>query len=171
MSREERFDGIYRSHSAAVLAYARRRAPRDVAEEIAAETFLVCWRRLDAVPDDALPWLYGVARRTLANSRRTGAQATTTLGPEIADPTVAERDPTLALAFARVSQPDRELLALVAWEGLSLREAAVVLGCTAVACRVRFHRAKRRLAQHLEALDDMPSRSRFRSARTEGAAR
>ena len=35
-----------------------------------AETFLVAWRRLDDVPADALPWLYGVARRVLANQRR-----------------------------------------------------------------------------------------------------
>jgi DNA-directed RNA polymerase specialized sigma24 family protein len=67
---EERFEGLFRQNYAAVRAYALRRAPHDVAQDVAAETFLVAWRRLDDVPDDALPWLYGVARRVLANQRR-----------------------------------------------------------------------------------------------------
>jgi RNA polymerase sigma-70 factor (ECF subfamily) len=46
---------------------------------------------------------------------------------------------------------DREVLRLVAWEGLSLAEAAVVLGCSSLACRVRYHRAKTRLAARLDA--------------------
>src|SRR5947199_1058536 len=66
----ERFDEIYRSHVDAVYAYARRRSSQQVAEEVTAETFLVCWRKLDRLPAEPLPWLYGVARKTLANARR-----------------------------------------------------------------------------------------------------
>ena len=55
--------------------------------------------------------------------------------------------------FAALSERDREVLRLIAWEGLSLAEAAVVLGCSALACRVRYHRAKTRLARRLEAIE------------------
>jgi RNA polymerase sigma-70 factor (ECF subfamily) len=67
------------------------------------------------------------------------------------------RDPPLAAAFAQLSEGDREVLRLVAWEGLTLREAAVVLGCSAVACRVRFFRAKGRLAALLDAPSTFPA--------------
>jgi RNA polymerase sigma-70 factor (ECF subfamily) len=170
MSPEERFDEIYRLHAAAVLAYARRRAPRELAEEVVAETFLVCWRRLDRVPDDALPWLYAVARRTLANQRRAAARTEPAAHEPVAVPAPDVSDPTLALAFAGLPEHDRELLALVAWESLSLREAAVALGCSTGSCRVRLHRARRRLARRLEELEEAPSPRALRPPKTEGAA-
>lgn len=167
MERNERFEAIYRRHVDAVHAYARRRAPADIAEDVVAETFLVCWRRLDRVPEHELPWLYGVARKALANQRRASRRREAAERPLAAgDAAAAAPDLRLRDALARVPERDRELLALVAWEGLSLREAAVVLGCTPVACRVRFHRAKRRLARLLEEEPGLSSRPR-----TEGAAR
>jgi RNA polymerase sigma-70 factor (ECF subfamily) len=60
-------------------------------------------------------------------------------------------DGVLAAAFNALKERDREVLRLVAWEGLSLADAATVLGCSGVACRVRYHRAKTRLAARLEA--------------------
>jgi RNA polymerase sigma-70 factor, ECF subfamily len=170
MSPEDRFDEIYRRHAAAVLAYARRRAPRELAEEVVADTFLVCWRRLDRVPEDALPWLYAVARRTMANQRRAAARTGPAAPEPAALPAPDVGDPALARAFAGLPDRDRELLALVAWEGLSLREAAVAVGCSAGACRVRFHRARRRLARRLEELEEAPSPPALRPPHTEGAA-
>ena len=58
---------LFDQHYAAVLAYGLRRAPRAVAEDVASETFVIASRRIDEVPAAALPWLYGVARRVLAN--------------------------------------------------------------------------------------------------------
>ena len=151
---EERFQEIYRRHRAAVTAYARRRAPADTAEDVVAETFLVCWRKLERVPEDPLPWLYAVARKTLANERRAAARRATGAGVDLsAAAPPFHGDPALGTAFSRLSECDREVLRLVAWEGLSLLEAAIVLGCSPVACRVRFHRAKRRLATWLEELE------------------
>jgi RNA polymerase sigma-70 factor (ECF subfamily) len=152
----ERFDEIYRSHVDAVYAYARRRSSQQVAEEVTAETFLVCWRKLDRLPAEPLPWLYGVARKTLANARRADERQARARGAA-ADPALEEvgiaEDAALADAFASLGPADREVLALVAWEGLSLGEAAVTLGCSALACRVRFHRAKQRLAKRLAELE------------------
>jgi RNA polymerase sigma-70 factor, ECF subfamily len=134
-----RFEQIYEEHREAVRAFIRRRAPDSIVEDVVSETFLVCWRKLDRVPDEPLPWLYAVARKTLANQRRRLAreQRVGAVDPASA---VAEPEPVgdaiLAAAFAALSERDREVLRLIAWEGLSLSQAAVVLGCSALACRV-----------------------------------
>jgi RNA polymerase sigma-70 factor (ECF subfamily) len=145
----ERFERIYEQHRDAVRAYVRRRAPEAVVDDVVADTFVVCLRRIDDVPESPLPWLYAVARKTLANERRKRGRGLS-LPPEAAYEPEPPGDPVLAAAFAQLSDADREVLRLVAWEGLPLREAAVVLGCSAVACRVRFFRAKARLRALLE---------------------
>jgi RNA polymerase sigma-70 factor (ECF subfamily) len=146
----QRFEQIYAEHHGAVRAYVRRRAHEDAVDDIVSETFLVCLRKVDSVPDEALPWLYAVARKTLANHRRKAARRV-----PAGEISAGEPDPVgdgvLAQAFAELGERDREVLRLVAWEGLSLGEAAVVLGCSSVACRVRLHRAKSRLASRLSA--------------------
>jgi RNA polymerase sigma-70 factor, ECF subfamily len=147
---EQRFEQIYAEHCEAVRAYVRRRAPESVVDDVVSETFVVCLRKIDRVPPEPLPWLYAVARKTLANERRKRTRATPSqvlLGAE-PDPI---GDGVLAAAFNRLGEKDREVLRLVAWEGLSLTDAAAVLGCSGVACRVRYHRAKSRLASRLEA--------------------
>jgi RNA polymerase sigma factor (sigma-70 family) len=70
---EGEFARLYDEHGRDVMAYALRRAaePQDAAD-VVAETFLVAWRRLHDVPAglDARLWLFGVARRILANHQR-----------------------------------------------------------------------------------------------------
>jgi RNA polymerase sigma factor (sigma-70 family) len=156
--RRMRFEAIYRQHVGAVAAYTLRRAAPETAEEVVAETFLIAWRRLDGVPAQPLPWLYGVARRMLANQRRSAARRAALahrlqLEARVAAPeTVDER---LLDALRRLHADDRELLMLVAWEGLTPMEAAQALDCSPVACRIRLHRARKRLARAL----DSPTRS------------
>jgi RNA polymerase sigma-70 factor (ECF subfamily) len=144
----ERFEQIYEEHRDAVRAYVRRRAPESLVDDIVADVFVVCVRRLDDVPRNALPWLYGVARKTLANERRKGRDVP--LGVDVAYEPDPQGDSQLAAAFAALSDTDREILRLVAWEGLALREAARVLECSPVAARVRYHRAKSRLRALLD---------------------
>src|SRR5215213_9632067 len=68
---ERRFESCFRDNYAAVLAFAIRRLPdRAAAEDAAAETFAVAWRRRGLIPDEPLPWLYGIALRVAANQRR-----------------------------------------------------------------------------------------------------
>lgn len=144
-----------------VLAYAMRRTDRAEAEDVAAETYVVAWRRFDDAPSDSLPWLYAVARRTLANSRRSSRRRTqlaARLTADVASSTSAEADPadrledaTLMLAALReLAATDREVLMLVAWEGLDNERAARVLGITPQAFAVRLHRARRRLEAKVE---------------------
>jgi RNA polymerase sigma-70 factor (ECF subfamily) len=146
-------------HGREILAYALRRTdgPEDAAD-VVAETFLVAWRRLEDVPPGAQArlWLYGVARRALANQRRgerrrerLGERLRTDLTPALAE-TPEPPGPDVAAALDRLGPEDREVLRLSAWEELSPSEVATVLGISAVAARSRLHRARRRLRRALE---------------------
>src|SRR5205807_2306624 len=121
----QRFEQIYAEQHDAVRAYVRRRVAEDAVDDIVSETFLVCWRKLDRVPEEALPWLYAVARKTIANHRRKLARQAPPRAAAGGEPEPVG-DGALAAAFAALSERDREVLRLVAWEGLSLREASAV---------------------------------------------
>jgi len=166
-----RFDELWHELFPRVLGYALRRTEAEEARDVVAETFLVAWRRLEAVPhgDEALPWLLATARKQLANRRRRedtrqrhieGPRASLARDPAegVGDPAegVADRA-ALAAAFDRLSEVDRETLALIAWDGLRPREAAIVLGCSAATFAVRAHRARRRLAALLADGDGAPA--------------
>ena len=148
-----RFEAIYREHAGSVTAYARRRLP-ERADDVLAETFLVTWRRLDDVPDDALPWLYGVARRVVADLRRGSRRQEAVVERLAALPEEAsgpvELDVELFTALAAIPERDRELLLLVYWEDLEPRRAARALGCSRATVATRLWRAHRRLRAELE---------------------
>jgi len=160
--RARQFEGIFGACYSRVLGFAIRRSEdRATAEEAVSETFLVAWRRLDSVPDEPLPWLLGVARKVIANQRRAAGRRTPD-GPlvpleAVADPApgagiadvIADRE-AFAEAFAALSPADREVLALVNWDGLSPKEAAAVLECTPATFYLRLHRSRRRLLKELE---------------------
>jgi RNA polymerase sigma factor (sigma-70 family) len=154
--RRERFEHLYRSNYEAILGYVRRRTGPDEAADVLAETFLVAWRRLETVPDGeaARLWLYGTARRVLANHerarrrrRRLDARLRAVAHGGWAP---SESRGALAAAFERMSARDRELLSLAGWEGLDAKQIGTVLGCSANAARIRLHRARRRFAAELE---------------------
>jgi RNA polymerase sigma-70 factor (ECF subfamily) len=179
VERRLRFELLYAKHAPAVKAYVLRRADASTADDVVAEVFVVCWRRFEEVPVDPLPWLLGVARRVLSTQRRgerrRGAlhdRLTQTAGlsisespddfageapsgvtdaiPRLEDGALAGvADVALAGALARLSEADRELLLLIAWDGLSPVEAATVIGVKPATVRVRLSRARRRLTQAL----------------------
>jgi RNA polymerase sigma-70 factor (ECF subfamily) len=165
VDRAERFSELYRTQYDAVLSYAWRRTDPETARDVVAETFLVVWRRLDAVPADqgkARPWLYGVARRVLANaerSRRRAERVTAKLSQRHRDDhapdtaAVVTQRARLERALASLTASDQEALRLVGWEELDLAEAALALGCSRSAMAVRLHRARRRLERALSAGD------------------
>jgi RNA polymerase sigma factor (sigma-70 family) len=158
--REDRFTALFESTHRALLAYAVRRVtePADAAD-VVAESFLVAWRRIDDVPrgDDARPWMFGVARKVLANARR-GDRRRLALADRLRDhltdvvPPPDDPFSDVERALARLSDDDQELLRLVAWEELGREEIALVLGVSRTAVRVRLHRARRRLADQLAAM-------------------
>jgi RNA polymerase sigma-70 factor, ECF subfamily len=149
-----RFELLYGKHAPAVKAYVLRRAAPAVADDLVAEVFVVCWRRFDELPADPLPWLLGVARRVLSTYRR-GERRGAALRQRLAespgaDELVGGTAGALREALAQLSESDRELLMLIAWEGLSPAQAATAMGVSAATVRVRLHRARRRLAGALE---------------------
>jgi RNA polymerase sigma factor (sigma-70 family) len=166
VSDRERFSLIFEAHHGALEAYVRRRVPPSAVADIVSETFLAAWRKLDQIDHQSLPWLYRAAALEIAYRRRNQQRDESLWRRIAASPWPIAEDPAdvvlgrdqWALAFGSLSEPDREVLRLVAWEDLTPHEAARVLGCSVVAFRVRLHRARRRLiaqtaetaVQHLE---------------------
>jgi RNA polymerase sigma factor (sigma-70 family) len=158
VSSDDQFRQVYAANFQPLLGYALRRVeqPADAAD-IVAETFLTAWRRrheMPAGPETRL-WLYGVARRVLANHHR-GGDRRQRLGERLrrglasmtADP-ATEVPERLAVrdALARLGDLDREVLTLTVWEGLEPRDIAGVLGVSPAAVRTRLSRARARLRE------------------------
>jgi len=141
-----------------VRRFLARRTDADTADDVLAETLLVCWRRLEDVPDgdEALPWAYAVARNALANAerglrrqRRLAYRITVVDPPSEASPEPEDGDDRVAAALARLRPDEAELVRLWAWEQLSPAEIATVLDLTPNAVSIRLHRARGKLKEIL----------------------
>ena len=131
-SRAARFAKLADEVAEPVRRYAARRVPPHQVDDVVADVFLVLWRRLDDVPaGDPLPWAYGVARKCLANTRRSGRRhlelvdKVTRLDPPRSYEATESYD-DVHNALAQLSDLDRELVQLWAWEGLPPRDIAAV---------------------------------------------
>jgi RNA polymerase sigma-70 factor (ECF subfamily) len=153
--RQARFRSLWENEPR-IAAYALRRAvsPEDAADVIA-ETFAIAWQRIDDVPagGDALLWLYVTARNVLANDYRRRQRRSALIG-RIGDDlsraltyedALDEEGESARILFASLPEADREILMLAGWEGLSTKNLSRVLGCSAVAARIRLHRARTRM--------------------------
>lgn len=170
----ERFERLYAQHFDRVAAYLLARADRDGAADALAGTFEVAWRRIAEIPEQELPWLLGVARRVLANARRSRARQTALVermactsraagGEDIEDAAIAA---LLARAIAQLTGSQQEALLLIAWDGLSEREAAFALGCSRAAFASRLHRARERVQAAMEGAQSDPRNPRVPIANT-----
>jgi RNA polymerase sigma factor (sigma-70 family) len=167
--RRRTFEQVYAACHDPVLGYVLRRADNaHDAADILAETFLTAWRRLEDMPrgDAARPWLYGIARRVLANHYRGARRQAALSERRRADLTAsyrpAEYDEDLAAvaaAFRALSDDDRELLSLVGWEDLDPGQIATALGCSRNAVRIRLRRARKRFARELESREARTART------------
>ncbi|MBG0831973.1 sigma-70 family RNA polymerase sigma factor [Planomonospora sp. ID67723] len=155
-----RFEAVYRRTYEQILGYAVRRcsSPEDAAD-VVAETYVIAWRRIAELPDGEAGrlWLYGVARRVLANHRRSErrrltrhAELTDEIGHLYTASSHHGEQDGVDEAMGMLSGSDRELLALALWEGLDPGEIAAVLDCSRNAARIRLHRARKRFAKALE---------------------
>lgn len=177
----QRFQDLYVAHYAPILGYCLRRIGHDEAHDAAAEVFIVAWRRIADVPegDRALPWLYGVAARTVANQRRSqrrrqglrdklhGLSQARQPQPDVQ---VVRRneDQEVIDAINRLRSADREVLLLSAWEGLPAAQLAKRFGISLKAAEQRLTRAKRRLATELERNGGRVAPSNLRARRDHG---
>ena len=164
MDPRARFEALYAAHNAAVRTYVRRRVDWQDADDVVADVFVIAWRRLRDVPEDPLPWLFGVARRVMANRWR-GA----TRGAALRDRIMSERArlaPSVSMAsestqdvlraLSAMREQDRETLLLVAWEGLSPAQAAKVLGVSPNTFSARLSRARKRFEKALATGSSQP---------------
>jgi RNA polymerase sigma factor (sigma-70 family) len=158
----ERFERCFERNYADVARYCARRtsSPED-AEDAATEVFATAWRRLEAVPgepDDRL-WLFGVARRVLANAERSGRRRSRlalrlqahAAPAAVPPPSGGAEAAEIAQALAGLRAADRELLLLAGWEELTPAQIARVLDRPAPVISRRLHRARRRFAAALDA--------------------
>lgn len=163
-SPETRFRALYELHASAVARYAARRVPSDDVHDVLAETFLTAWRRLEDVPEDAVPWLFATARRHIANRNR-GTRRRRALSDRLinehafgesqqAEAELVEIDEELVEALRGLPPAEREALMLVAWDGLDPKRAAVAAGCSGPTFRVRLHRARSRLKRELASFSE-----------------
>ncbi|MEN8655870.1 sigma-70 family RNA polymerase sigma factor [Streptomyces sp. 21So2-11] len=168
MNEGQRYTAMYRRHYDAIETYVARRAQPGSVTDVVADVFLTAWRRFHELPADRqLPWLYGVARRTLANDRRSQQRRSSLSELLAAQPAVAldgHADDVIAAAdFARafdeLNLNDQEVLRLTVWENLEPAEVAKVLNCGTAAARVRLHRARKRFAKLLFVSDSRPVNS------------
>jgi RNA polymerase sigma-70 factor, ECF subfamily len=161
---EQRYRLLFERYWRPVRAYALRRAPDSAtAEDVVSEVFLTAWRRIDDIPEDSeLPWLYGVARNVLSNTRRGQIRRERLVARLQSDRVAQGRSPgavaqvgddesvdRLWEALGELSEDDSEILTLATWEQLPHSEIAVALGCSVNAVAIRLHRARGKLADIL----------------------
>jgi RNA polymerase sigma factor (sigma-70 family) len=155
---EDAFEALWNAYYADLLAFCLRRlGDRQEAADATADAFLVAWRRSGDIPENARPWLFGVALKVIANRRRgerrrgalTDRLALAEPGGFAAPPDEVPGE--VLAAFLALSPADQEALSLVAWEDLTPAEAAAVLSIPVARFSVRLHRAKRRLRSRLSA--------------------
>jgi RNA polymerase sigma-70 factor (ECF subfamily) len=160
VDKETRFRALFSENYLQLAGYARHRGLNvEETDDLIASTFEVVWRRFENVPagDEAVLWLYGIAYNQLRNLRRSKRRQTRLAArilpiasmPDSADPSDILVE-TIRAALRALALEDREVILLVAGEGLSAEEVGVVLGCGAVTARSRLHRARKRLAIILE---------------------
>jgi RNA polymerase sigma-70 factor (ECF subfamily) len=171
LSDPEAFAEVFDRYYADLHGYASRRLDARLADDVAAETFLVAFdrrRRFDPAYPSARPWLYGIASNLISRHRRAEVRQYRALARAGADrgsddghadhvagrvDAQAARGP-LAAALADIAPRDRDVLLLVAWAQFSCEEAARALGIPAGTARSRLHRARTKIRAALGGKDD-----------------
>lgn len=155
-----------RREAGALLAYFNRRVaePEDAAD-LVAQTLMVVWKRVAALPLDeteARMWMFGIARHVhlgyLRGRRRHIALADKLRGHLMSSgresvSAIDGRYLDLTTAIDALPVIDQEIVRLLHWDGLSLEQVARHLGKPASTIRSRYHRARERLRR---SLDDSP---------------
>ncbi|MGH8959886.1 MAG: RNA polymerase sigma factor [Jatrophihabitantaceae bacterium] len=155
--RRAALDSWFRAYADRVLAYLLHRTDAQTAQDLLQEVFVVAFRKASELPEPPLGWLFGTARRLLANRYRGHRRHDELIARlledagQATDPDTAELKAAFVQTLATLSVADREVLTLTGWYDLTPAEAAQALGCAATAYAVRLHRARKRLATALDA--------------------
>jgi len=159
---EVRFRAAYSAHARVLLAYAARRCDAlPDAADIVADTMLVAWRRIDAMPPEPETrlWLFGVARNVLNNHRR-GRGRSERLGERLrqelreqsqtVEPAYGDTARLVHAALQDLKPLEREVMLLTISEQLTPSEIAVVLELNSSTVRTHLQRARTKVRSHLE---------------------
>ena len=151
MSPEE-FNRVFRAQLPMISAYLSRRVPFSEVEDLASDLFEIAWSKKEQIPEGfELPWLYKTARYLVSNFHRKQSGRNGILA-RLAEPVAAPSAESIALAdielsdaFAGLIPAEREIISLLALEGLSNAEIATVLEMSENAAAIRLTRAKQKL--------------------------
>lgn len=159
---EQTFSELYTHAYPLVYRYIARRIRHDV-DDLAIEVFATAWRRNDQLPasrDDQMLWLYGVARRKVANAIRLSKRKSEFVGglrssEHDVSGTDAKAVASLLVhsSLSKMKYKEREVLLLVEWDGLSVGEAARILGLSEGVTSKRLATAKESFIRLCQASD------------------
>ena len=165
----ERFAVLFDRHAPHIHRYLARRAGRQVADDLVAETFLTAFAkrdRFDLGYSDARPWLYGIATNLVGQQRRDEARQYRIIQCAVAEPEIPDHADRVAAgvtaqamralldaALAALPAGDRDVLLLIAWEQLTYQEVSRALAIPAGTVRSRLHRARTKVRQALAGTD------------------
>jgi RNA polymerase sigma factor (sigma-70 family) len=165
----ERFAALFDRHAPYIYRYLARRAGRQVADDLLAETFLAAFakrHRYDLGHADARPWLYGIATNLVGQHRRNEARQHRIAQVAAAEPVVLGHADQVAAsvtaqamrtllgtALAALPPGDRDVMLLIAWEQLTYQEVSVALAIPVGTVRSRLHRARTKVRQTLAGTD------------------
>ena len=149
------FGGVYQRHAADVFRFALYlTGNRTEAEEIASETFVRAWLAAGPIRVETVKaYLFAIARNLHVERLRRGSREgamPADLRDRAPDPhaRAESRSELDAVMTALQAMPEVDRAAvLMRADGLSYDEVARALGLSAVAVRVKVHRARLRLAQ------------------------
>lgn len=178
---ERAFEALYTAHYQAIAGYVLRRVPSDEADDVIAQVFTVAWRRFGDVPPSPIDrlWLFGVARRSVADQQRSRRRRIHLLARLSADavtsgslaPAADSPGEQVQAAMSALRPADREALQLVLWDELSHAEAAAVLGCTPNAFELRYRRARNAVRDAVIAKHPAAAAAKERLVRTQPESR
>ena len=164
--RRKKFENIYDQFVKDKTVYASRRSKNpETTADIVAETFMICWRRLNDIPDppDAKFWLYRTARgvisnayRKKANSEQLGKGLSSFLEKHGQDDFSSSTTDQLFVReeLNKLDDDDKEIIMLKYWDGMKAKEIAEIIGISTVAARKRLNRASKLLKVRLENDED-----------------
>lgn len=157
------FVPVFERHFGLLHSYLRVRAGDFDADDLAAQTFEIAFRRrgdYDPQRVDARPWLFGIAINLLHEKRRGDRRRQSALQRIVPRAAIDDLDlehaearigpGAVRAALADVPDEDRDLLLLFACVELTYEECAIALGVPVGTVRSRLHRLRARLRARLE---------------------
>lgn len=172
----EQFGEIFHRYFSEIYRYVAGRLGCDIADDLAAETFLIAFgtrNRFDGTAGGVRPWLYGIATNLVGRHRRAEYRrfrALARLSPDgpaggheervAARVSAQDLSGRLAAAMSGLSDGDRDVLVLVACAGLAYAEVGQALGIPEGTVASRLNRARRKVAEALGGVDPLRDEER-----------